>query len=756
MIEGRVATVFLSYAHQDEGRAKSLAKGLERHGHSVWWDRHIRGGSRFSGAIEHALTKADAVVVLWSKSSVQSTWVCDEAAEGRDTGRLVPVLLDDSRPPIGFRQYHTIDLSGWSGRGTPPKFSDLTYAISETAEQTSAASPTIETPVIPKRSPRLAFVALAIAAIVAIAAAALFLYPRTSAEAIEPTIAVLPFADLSPQRDKGYLGDGIADAILTMLAREPGLSVIGRSSAAQFRDRPDDLRRMRRAFGVTHILEGSTQAIGDRLRMSVRLIDASTGKDMWADDYRRDMNNIFEVQDEIAAAVATQLKGSIARGLPGAQRTAVDTYSLYLAARARMRERQPQPLREALDLARQVVAADPNYGPGHALYADAITALADTAYGQIPAQTALRLASAHARKAIDIAPTSADGYGSLGGAWSQIDGSRAIAPLQKAIQMDPSRAELRMWLGAAQNDVGRNVDAERNYRLAVEVDPLLRPAVWRLVVVYAASREYDRAEAVAAAYFRRGGSKAWAKLLRGEIAEYRGDLATAVRYYRAAVREHPESRLPATRLAATYSELGLYELARPLVQQEKPLLRALLTRSPDATALARSAPESIWYGDDFEWAVEYLASARGQPSILKLYDMPTALRSRVCRLPLAAIQIVIALRSAGRFDEAARLLACARRTVAAHREGPYRTEFLPQGTLHIASAQLAALDGNQSAVFGELKRAADAGFRTPAGRGLDYFPAFDQLRSAPEYGALDRRFRQLTLAERQKLLTGKT
>src|SRR5690349_5203026 len=110
-----MASVFLSYDHEDEARAAAIAAALEQHGHTVWWDRQIHGGAEYDSAIQTAVEQADAVVVLWSARSVRSAWVRDEAAEGRDRGRLVPVLIDDSKPPMGFRQFQTLDLSGWTG-----------------------------------------------------------------------------------------------------------------------------------------------------------------------------------------------------------------------------------------------------------------------------------------------------------------------------------------------------------------------------------------------------------------------------------------------------------------------------------------------------------------------------------------------------------------------------------------------------------------------------------------------------------------
>lgn len=106
-----MANLFLSYDRHDAAQAQTIAQALEGAGHEVWWDRHIKGGAEFSKQIEQALNRADAVVVLWSKESIDSAWVRDEAAAGRDRGRLVPATLDGTTPPLGFRQYQTIDFS---------------------------------------------------------------------------------------------------------------------------------------------------------------------------------------------------------------------------------------------------------------------------------------------------------------------------------------------------------------------------------------------------------------------------------------------------------------------------------------------------------------------------------------------------------------------------------------------------------------------------------------------------------------------
>ena len=107
--------VFISYSRTDRARIESLASVLEDDGYSVWWDHNITGGSEFASEIERALNDAKAVVVAWSVSGVQSEWVLDEASIAKQTGKLVPIQLDATLPPIGFRQYQAIDFSTWSG-----------------------------------------------------------------------------------------------------------------------------------------------------------------------------------------------------------------------------------------------------------------------------------------------------------------------------------------------------------------------------------------------------------------------------------------------------------------------------------------------------------------------------------------------------------------------------------------------------------------------------------------------------------------
>jgi tetratricopeptide (TPR) repeat protein len=185
-----MSNIFLSYDRDDEARARPIAALLERAGHPVWWDRQIKGGGEFGAEIEAALDAADKIIVLWSQRSVKSAWVRDEAAVGRDTGRLVPVTIDGTPAPLGFRQYQTIDLSKWRGRGDSSQVKDLLDALGATTPfPTTPRSKS--SPLIFRLSRRLLL--LGSGTIIAIVAAGALLWQVWSTGGDgTPTFAILP------------------------------------------------------------------------------------------------------------------------------------------------------------------------------------------------------------------------------------------------------------------------------------------------------------------------------------------------------------------------------------------------------------------------------------------------------------------------------------------------------------------------------------------------------------------------------------
>ena len=213
-----MAKIFLSYAREDVDAAKQLGGCIASAGHEVWWDRHIQGGSRFTNEIDRALKDAQAVVVLWSDASVSSAWVQDEAAEGRDTGRLVPVALGGCRPPLGFRQFHTIELGQWDGRGDPQNLGEVMAAIAKSASESSTA-------------PEAA--------------------PAAKSREHKASVCVLPFVNMSGDPEQEYFSDGITEDIITDLSKVSALSVVARNTAFMFKGQTLDVKDVARSQGVS-------------------------------------------------------------------------------------------------------------------------------------------------------------------------------------------------------------------------------------------------------------------------------------------------------------------------------------------------------------------------------------------------------------------------------------------------------------------------------------------------------------------------
>ena len=300
-----MAKVFLSYAREDAPAAKQLAECIGRAGHQVWWDHQIEGGSRFSAEIDRELKNADAVVVIWTQASIESPWVQDEAAEGRDSGRLVPVILGTDKPPLGFRQFQSIDFGSWDGEADPPSFDALIRAITQKGGVPDAA------PAAGKHA--------------------------SKQRHRKASICVLPFVNMSGDPEQEYFSDGITEDIITDLSKVSALSVVARNTAFTLKGQTVDVKQVAKTLGVDHVLEGSVRKAGNRVRITAQLIDGEKGDHLWADRYDRDLTDIFMIQDEISKEIVRALRLRLLpeeeqaiehRGTDNAQ-----AYNLYLMAR---------------------------------------------------------------------------------------------------------------------------------------------------------------------------------------------------------------------------------------------------------------------------------------------------------------------------------------------------------------------------------------------------------------------------------------
>jgi len=338
-----VARIFLSYARADVDCAKKLADLVARAGHDVWWDRELHGGSRFTAEIDKALLDAEAVIVLWSDASLESAWVQDEAAEGRDSNRLVPAVIDEVRPPLGFRQYQAIDLTDLRNGEQPKQIEELLRAIVKMGAPAETKASRESPAAKPEAAPK-------------------------------PGICVLPFANMSGEPEQEYFSDGISEDIITDLSKVSALSVVARNTAFTFKGQTVDVKQVARALGVSHVLEGSVRKAGSRVRITAQLIDGAKGDHVWADRFDRDLTDIFAIQDEISKAIVDALRLKLLPGEKSAIEhrgtSSVEAYNLYLMARQQWTSGNFGHVRrdEAIArLCRQATLLDPNYADAWAL-----------------------------------------------------------------------------------------------------------------------------------------------------------------------------------------------------------------------------------------------------------------------------------------------------------------------------------------------------------------------------------------------------
>jgi serine/threonine-protein kinase len=308
--------------------------------------------------------------------------------------------------------------------------------------------------------------------------------PVASAPAVASasSIAVLPFADMSPEGDQEYFADGLSEEIINALAQVRGLKVVGRTSSFHFKGRSEDLRTIGERLNVGSILEGSVRTDGDRLRITAQLIDVADGFHLWSESYDRDLGNVFQLQEEIATTLVGVLRAEMLpdEGQPFASRSGSGTgYRAYLQGRFHVERRTQEDLELAVEHFREALALDPGYALAWAGLADALRW--QTAW-DYRSETGWEEARAAAEKALRLDPNLAEGWAAKGKILLFHDRSwgEARDAYARALELKPNDADIvrdSARLAAALGDLEKALSFNRR---AVELDPLDVPAYFHL------------------------------------------------------------------------------------------------------------------------------------------------------------------------------------------------------------------------------------------------------------------------------------
>ena len=452
-----MAVVFLSYDRDDAERARHFARALEKAGHQVWWDLHVRGGAQFSKVIEQALKAADVIVVLWSVNSVESAWVRDEAVTGRDTGRLVPVSIDGTEAPLGFRQFQAIDLSSWRGRGKPRQLSALLSDIDATAASHRREGEEPKRPPEPAQpereqaAPRRTSILGPAAAGLALAAAIGGYWTWHARNGRSPATVAVAAADSSPTSRR------YAEDLLTQLGQvhsdQSALQLISGSSHEH--------------ANLLFQVSGSQEA--NQAVSNLVLLDGRTGGLFWSKRFEVPLQQIGDLRQQVDYTAAQVLQCAIDAHPLGKSALAAGILKIYLNACASSAQTAFADAPELVPQFRRVVEAAPGFEPG---WAKLLLAEADALEEDRP-ETArnLRHDIAAARKTNPNLPEAylaeADLVPLTPAVWGQ-----KFSLIDRAVAAAPERSTPLIYRSASLFGIGRINEALDDARRAATLDPI--------------------------------------------------------------------------------------------------------------------------------------------------------------------------------------------------------------------------------------------------------------------------------------------
>jgi TolB-like protein/Flp pilus assembly protein TadD len=365
-----------------------------------------------------------------------------------------------------------------------------------------------------------------------------FLLPRASARKIDKSIAVLPFQNLSDEKENAYFADGIQDDILTNLSKIGDLKVISRTSVMSYRgDGVRNAREIGKALGVATLLEGSVRRAGNRVRVSVQLINANNDEHIWAEDYDRDLTDVFAIQTDLAQKIATSLQAKLSQNekerLDRRPTQNSDAYLLFLQAHdyATRMDIFHQTSSKAVPLFEQAIKLDPNFALAFAGLSMAESWIYHSAD---PTASRREKARFNADEALRLQPDLPEGHLALGFSYyyGDRDYERALAEFEIAKRGLPNDAQAYLAIGAIQRRQGKWTESTANLEKAAALDPKNTSILTNLASNYLALRNFevaqnivDRLAAIAPESFETLALKAYLAL------ESKGDLKTTEKQF---------------------------------------------------------------------------------------------------------------------------------------------------------------------------------------------------------------------------------
>jgi adenylate cyclase len=440
-----MSDVFISYARSTAKQAQQVAEALRGLGYTVWIDDDLPAHRTYSRVIEEQMAAAKAAVVIWSTDAVQSEWVLSEANRAREDRKLVQVMTDRARLPMPFDTIQCADLAGWTGDLQAPGWCKVAASIADLAGGAArATAPAADTPL---RLPT------------------------------KPSIAVMPFANVSGDPEQEYFADGMVLEIVEALSRFKSLFVIASGSTLSFKGKSVSPKDAGRQLGVRYVLDGSVRKAGGRVRIGVQLIDATDGAQIWTHRFEDTLEDVFDLQDKVALAVAGKIEPTIQEAdIRRAIARPTDNmggYELYLRAVALSRTRRKADTLGELELLDRSIGLDPQYAAALSLAAFCHMLIVLYGWSDDP--------KGHRREGIELARRAqkapgddADTLARLAAAISGLeqDNAAAVVLIDRALTLNPGSAYVWLTSGNLRLILGDLDVAVEHLDTSIRLDPL--------------------------------------------------------------------------------------------------------------------------------------------------------------------------------------------------------------------------------------------------------------------------------------------
>jgi TolB-like protein/Tfp pilus assembly protein PilF len=567
------------------------------------------------------------------------------------------------------------------------------------------------------------------------------------------SIAVLPFADMSPDGDQEYFADGISEELLNVMAQVPDLAVAGRTSSFAFKGQNRDLREIAEILDVAHVLEGSVRKSGNKVRVTAQLIRANNGFHMWSDTYDGELTDIFAVQDQIANEILTALKPQLLGTVTpiAAPRTDISAYDLYLLAQQKANLGTLAGFEDASEALDKALAIDPDFVPALAWrgYYELMMSDGDGAAGDIPIEVALERADQWTSRALALDPQSADALFARAGWMSMtFDGEtrdKAGAVYERALAIKPNFALARNDYGYWLNDHERFEEAAAQFEIALVHDPAQTDVNTNLAAHYGRKGQFDKVRDLASRWAAISPENPGPLFFLSISAFRTGNLAEGLRLQRKVMEMAPDDPRAERGLRFAELDLGEYDLA---LKADQAFIRyralLLLGRKAEAIALAEQELEAR---PDFPMqqsdTLQLYYDANEWPDIVRYYDATwSSVDAFVANFPRPPYHAVLPALTAAGHPDAPEMHAAARDAIDIQRASGFQS-----AELLAAQAQLAALEGDQAGAMAFLETAFDNGNRDMT---LFIDPVLNAA-SSPRFNVLLAKTGEAINAERAKL-----